>query len=226
MNTRAVLLVLAAVLAVAVVALGAWIMLGGSGTGAGSGKPGRAQLLSATNPALDVRYEYDAGVFSPADYDAKAEYPLHLRGDGFDFHGKRIRGVGRMLAQDPGGMLYDFVGVEHMESLEQYYKLRLVGDPVYEDAQIAGRLGLHQQYRFEATADSRWPQYFPPEYQLKNPPDTAYVEGWAVFTSEDLFFFQAVSVDPLTPEQRKACMDVMDSMQFGAVLGGSQPPLE
>ena len=225
MNTRAVLIGIAAALAVLLLAALAWLALNPRVSGgAAAVRPG--STATASNPALDVRFSYDSGRFRPAPYDPRAEYPLQLDGDGFSFYGKRIRGAGALLAKDPGGMLYDFVGSEHLESFVQYYNLIPAGEPLYEDAEIAGRLGLHQQAQYDFGRDSLWPYYFPAQFQETPPPASAFIEGWAVFTEQDLFFFQAVGVKPLTPEQRVACQQVMDSLQFNAVLGGAEPAAE
>ncbi len=225
MNTRAVLIGVAAVLALLIIAALAWLGLGGRAGGLAQGRAG--VQAAASNPALDVRYTYNTGVFTPAPYEPRGEYSLRLDGAGFSFYGKRIRGVGRMVDTSRiGGMLYDFVGAEHLESFEKYYNLVPAGEPNYEDAQIGGRLGLHQQAQYNFTGSSAWPEYFPAQFQETPPPASAFVEGWAVFTEQDLFFFQAVGVHELTSEQRAACQQVMDSLQFGAVLGGAAAPAE
>ena len=51
----------------------------------------------------------------------------------------------------------------------------------------------------------------------------AYVESWAMFTKHDLFYFYAISAAPLTRVQRQAALDVINSMQFDAVLGATAP---
>jgi len=53
--------------------------------------------------------------------------------------------------------------------------------------------------------------------------DKAYVEGWAFYTKNDLFFFYAVSASELTNAQRNAVIDLMNGMQFDAVLGNAKP---
>jgi hypothetical protein len=220
MNTRAILIGVAGVLGLLVLAAGAWLVLQPR-TGGRVGALGAGQATTATNPALDLRYSYDSAILTPAPYDARAEYPLRLDGQGFSFYGKRIRGAGKMLTKDPGGILYDFVGSTHLESFVQYYKLEPVGEALYEDVQLGGKLGLHQAQQYNATAESQWPYYFPAEFTADPIPATCYVEGWAVFTSEDLFFFQTVSTAPLNENQRQACQQVMDGLQFNAVLGTS-----
>lgn len=208
---------------------------------------GKARHLEGTNLALDVRFSYDPSMLVPAPFDSRAEYPLRLDGPGFSFYGKRIRGLGKMLAKAPAPMLYDFVGSQHMESFEQWFGLELVQDPLYEDAQIQGKLGLHQQYIYRRTAKSRgWPTYFPncvtaagtgdeksetgksvaERLAANSGSEYAYIEGWALFTADDLFFFQAVSPEELTDAQRQACLDVLNSMEFNVLLATPQPPAD
>jgi hypothetical protein len=202
------------------------------------------ELVAATNLTLDVRFGYDPSVFTAVSHDSRAEYPLRLDAEGWSFYGKRIRGLGRMLAKDPAPLLYDFVGSQHLESLERYYRLVPTGEPAYEDVIVNGRLGLHQSLIYRRTGKSRgWPSYFPrsvtgeppmaelqsiKEYRqrsiesqlaISGGAETAHIEGWALFTANDLFFFLAVSPAPLATEQRAACMAVLDSMRFDALLG-------
>jgi hypothetical protein len=53
--------------------------------------------------------------------------------------------------------------------------------------------------------------------------DKAYVEGWSLFTKNDLFFFYAVSPEELSRSERDAVIDVINSLQFDAVLGNAKP---
>jgi hypothetical protein len=57
----------------------------------------------------------------------------------------------------------------------------------------------------------------------KSGTEYAYVEGWALFTANDLFFFQAVSPEELTADQRQACLDVLNSLQFDVLLTPPEP---
>lgn len=200
-----------------------------------------AKQAEATNLELDVRFSYDPSLLTPAPFDSRAEYPLRLDGEHFSFYGKRIRGLGKFLVKEPAPLLYDFVGSQHMESFEQWFGLELMEEPVYEDAQLGGHLGLHQLYIYRRTEKSKgWPIYFPdcvtaagvdedPEdnqtvsgrLAADSGADIAYIEGWALFSPNDLFFFQAVSPAKLTEEQRQACLDIMDSMQFDVLLSPS-----
>lgn len=214
-----------------------------------TGSSRQQELVVATNLTLDIRFGFDPSVFAAPSHDPRAEYPLRLDAEGWSFYGKRIGGLGRLLAKDPAPLLYDFVGSQHMENLERYYGLVPVGEPVYADVKIGGRLGLHQQLIYRRTAESRgWPSYFPrsvtggrptaefqsiEEYRqrsiesqlaINGGAETAYIEGWALFTENDLFFFMAVSPAELTAGQRTACMDVLDSMRFDVLL--APPPAE
>jgi len=207
----------------------------------------KVKPLEGTNLALDVRYSYDPSLLTPAPFISRAEYPLRLDGQDFSFYGKRIRGLGKMLVKDPAPLLYDFVGSQHMESFEEWFGLELVQDPLYEDAEIQGKLGLHQQYIYRRTAHSRgWPTYFPDcvtgggsgaaadnagdslsgRLAANRGSEYAYVEGWALFTADDLFFFQAVSPEELTDAERQACLDVLNSMQFDVLLATPEAPAE
>jgi len=202
-----------------------WLILGRTGGG-----PQRVlrRLATATNPALDVRYSYDAGVFTPAPYDGHADYPLRLNSPAgpafpaFSFYGKRIRGLGRMLAKEPGPILYDFVGQENDSAFEQWYGLKPLSPPKYEDARLGGKLGLHQKLEYgKVPGKSAWPLYFPDSVKAG---DKVYIEGWTLFSKDDLFFFYAVSPEPLGTAQRNACLIVLNSLKFGAVLGNAQAP--
>lgn len=244
MTGRRTLLIAAAALLLAVVVVAAFVLLRAP---AGETRQPPPDPVTGTNLALDVRLIYDAHVFIPAPFDDRAEYPLRLDADGFSFYGKRIRGLGRMLTKDPAPLLYDFVGSQHVESFEQWFGLEPVGEPLYEDATIGGALGLHQQLTYRKTAKSRgWPSYFPPAVvaprgeQAEAEPDGSYaggmarstgvdvawIEGWALFTANDLFFFQAISAQPLTEEQRGACTAMLDSMEFDVLLAPPEQPAE
>jgi len=205
----AVVVLLVAITAVAWVALSA---PGGARRGFGRG------TLTGTNLALDVRFSYDSGLLTPAPYVADDEFPLRLDAASFSFYGKRLQGIGAMLAKQPGPLLYDFVGSQEADEFERWYKLRLASKPVYEDATIGGRLALHQQMTYElAGAQSFWPPYFPATVRQGN---QACIEGWALFTDQDLFFFYAIGAQPLTSEQRAACVKLLNSLKFGAVAPG------
>ena len=51
--------------------------------------------------------------------------------------------------------------------------------------------------------------------------DKAYVESWALYTKSDLFFFYAVSPHELTSSERDAVINVINSLQFNAVMGSA-----
>ncbi|MDQ3022769.1 MAG: hypothetical protein M3R04_00055 [bacterium] len=53
--------------------------------------------------------------------------------------------------------------------------------------------------------------------------DKAYIEGWALYTKADLFFFYAVAPHALTTGQRNAAVNVINSLKFNAVLGETKP---
>jgi len=238
-SRRMLLLAIAALLLLGVIAVALILVLPGN-IGQQSRK---SEPVEATNLALDVRYSYDPSLLTPAPFSGRAEYPLRLDGTNFSFYGKRIQGLGKMLVKDPAPLLYDFVGSQHMESFELWFGLELVKEPLYEDAQISGRLGLHQQFIYRRTADSRgWPTYFPASVTKADTAadanadaplaerlaanqgaEIAYVEGWALFTTNDLFFFQAVSPAELTAEERQACLDVLNSMEFDVLLSPPEP---
>ena len=209
-----------------------------------------AGQYDSTNLALDVRYTYTPEQLTPAPFDDRAEYPLRLDGTGWSFYGKRIQGLGSMLGKAPGALLYDFVGSQHVEDFERFYGLEPVETPVYEDAQIRGELALHQVLVYRRTDRSRgWPVYFPASVlgedyapqprsiaearsgkgigdllAVDQGRDTAYLEGWAFFANGDLFLFQAVSAKPLTADQRRTCLEVMESLDFDVLIGGSHSP--
>jgi hypothetical protein len=212
-----------------------------------------------TNPALDVRFQYDPRVLEPAPYSSSAEFPLQLNAADWSFYGKRIRGAGDMLAKDPGPMLYDFVASQQDDVFGSWYKLKLEGKPMYEDARLQRRLGVHTVTVYNRAPESRgWPAYFPASVtgeteegnsaDLNYKPDTkskevlsdsteeqivrsiakaggesrAVVEGWALYTEHDLFFFYAIAPKPLSEKQRNAAIAVINSMQFDAVLGSGK----
>jgi len=213
------------VLAIAVV----WLLTSEVSRG---GRPVQVELRTGTCPGLDLRYSYNPAVFTPAPYDGHAEFPLRLDAEGFSFYGKRIRGIGKMLEREPASLLYDFVGSQDAEVFEKYYGLKRTQE-VYEDAQIEGKLGLHTKLAFEYTADSTgWPKYFPEHVKSGK---EAHLEGWVLFSAEDLFYFYAVAAKPLTEAERAACTQVLDTLEFNALTGsvgqeqqpespGAQPP--
>jgi hypothetical protein len=192
-----------------------------SGSEGGGYRISHAQ--TASNPALDVRFTYDGAALTLADFDPAAEFALRLDGADWSFYGKRIQGLGAMLGKDPAPMLYDFVGSQHNDVFESWYGLKPVGEPLYEDVKLGGKLGLHTRHAYALASGSRgWPEYFPASVTGKSGGKTAQqasVEGWALFTAEDLFFFYAVAPQPLTERQLELCEAIIRSMQFGAVLG-------
>jgi len=245
MNPRGLLISIALLFAVVVVVAIVWLLNAPSQRA----RPVPRELVTGTNPAMNLRYQYDAAVLAPAPYDDRAEYPLRLDGDGFSFYGKRLKGVGRWLAKDPAPVLYDFVAQEHVETYEQWFGLEPAAEPLYEDATISGRLGIHQQLAYRRTESSLgWPSFFPgsvtgglPEPELQTIEEyrrrsvsgrlyiaggsqLAYIEGWAVFSDTDLFFFQTVSPAALSSQQREACELVLSTLEFNALLDETIPP--
>lgn len=228
LSARNAKLLLAAILLLALGCSIFWLL---SQNGGGSTRrPAKAGF--GTNLALDLRYTYDAAVFRPVDYDGTAEFPLELEGSDFNFYGKRIRGAGKILAREPGPILYDFVGSQHSEVFEFWYKLEPQGKPKYEDCTLQGRLGLHQNMVYLRTPESRgWPPYFPDSLRgdlqedgsRSGGADTAYIEGWTLFGSEDLFFFYAIGPRQLSAAELESCTALINSMQFNAI-GASEEP--
>ncbi|MCC7478294.1 hypothetical protein IT575_07515 [bacterium] len=222
LSSRNFKLLLAAVLLLALI--GAVLLLARQGNG--SARNASRRLSSGSNLALDLRYSYDAQFLQPGEYDGAAEFPLRLDGAEFSFYGKRIRGAGKILAREPGPVLYDFVGSQHTEVFEFWYKLEPEGEPKYEDAQLQGRLALHQSMKYKLGPDSRgWPRYFPdslrgslqPDGSRSGGADTAHIEGWVLFGSEDLYFFYAIGPRELSESERVAMVALINSMQFNAL---------
>jgi hypothetical protein len=204
---------LVVILAVAVV----WLLT--AELGSGRAPAATPQLRTGTCPGLDLRYGYDPAVFAPAPYDGHAEFPLRLDAEHFSFYGKRIRGIGKILQREPASLLYDFVGSQDAEVFEKYYGLKKT-EEVYEDAKIEGKLGLHTRLTFQDTKESKdWPRYFPDRVKAGK---VAHLEGWVLFSAEDLFYFYAVAAKPLTDAERAACTQVLDSLEFSALTGSGE----
>ncbi len=214
---RTGLLLAAGVLALGLIGALLWLLLAGGGRRGPSVSGPSAQ---ATNPALNVRFSYSTRHFTLAPYNGRAEFPLRLDAvalDGvspFGLYGKRLGGLGRMLGQDPAPMLYDFAGAQSDAMFIDNYGLKPLHDPRYEDAKIGGKLALHQQLSFSREASAPWPVFFPPALQSAT---EAYIEGWTLFTADDLFYFYAVSAKPLEDGPRHACLGVLNSLEFNAV---------
>ncbi len=220
---------LAAVLAGLLLIALAWVMLAPQpGSGGKGGVSGPPRMQKGSNPNLDVRFQYDARYLSVGPFIDNAEFPFLLEGDGWIMQGKRIRGMASLLHKEPISALYDWLGVMQMEGLERYFDLRPVGDPLYEDWQVDGRLAVHQILIYETTSTKpRLPGYFPE--RLKEPREKGsqvHVEGWVFFTDKDLFFFQTISGESLDEGQREACDQVLQKMQFAAMLGGSDAAVQ
>jgi hypothetical protein len=178
------------------------------------------RMAVGSNPALNLRFKYNAAVFTLAPFNSRAEFPLRLDAVGnggsfsFSFYGKRLGGLGQMLAKAPGPVLYDFTGQLSDSMFVESYGLEPAHDPRYEDAEIAGRLALHQVLQFKRGAARAWPGYFPDAVKLA---DVVYIEGWTLITENDLFFFYAMSPQPLSDSERAACEQVLNSLQFNAI---------
>lgn len=184
------------------------------------GQTPHRRSIKALNPALGLSYRYDPAAFTPAPFDANAEFALQLSGEPtgaalprFALYGKRILGIGGLLGKAPGPLLYDFVGSQYAEEFEDNYKLTPLGEPRYEDLDLHGGLGLHQALRYTRPEGRRWPGWFPAG--LAESAEAA-VEGWVFFHGANLYYFYAVSGAPLTEAQREACLEVIGSLEFGA----------
>jgi hypothetical protein len=215
---RPTLLIAASILLLVLAAAITWLLTHGAAGGYRAKKP-----MTASNPALNVRFTYDASVFKPAPYDGRAEFPLRLDADTFSFYGKRIRGIGTFLAREPGPMLYDFVGTQH-EDVFTYYRLEPVGETRYEDADLGGELGLHTTATYrQVDASIGLPGYFPAAVQEGS---EFTVESWARFSDNDLFYFYAISAAPLGSGERAACDAVIDTLRFDALAADDLAPSE
>lgn len=202
----------------------------------------KTSLQSATNLALDIRFSYDPMMLTLVDTPQNADYPLRLDGDDWSFYSKRIRGIRHWLDNDAGSQFYDFVSYLNLENYESWYGLEAIGDILYEDTTIGGRLAVHQQLAYRRSRTSRgWPSFFPASVTLASSNDedtsssadaavagsslvvsdgleTAYLEAWSLFSDNDLFFFQAVSPQRLTSEQRDGIQTFLDSIEFDVLL--------
>lgn len=224
---RTVLITIAATLAVLLLAGLAWVLLAGGGMHGGGITSGAT--TTASNPALNIRYRYNARVFTPAPYNGHGEFPLQLdsagRGDAtpFSFYGKRLGGLGRLLGKEPAPMLYDFAGQQSDSMFIDNYGLEQAAAPHYEDARIGGRLALHQVLFFRKGQAKQWPDFFTDAMAQAQ---EAYIDGWTLFTKDDLFYFYAISPAPLSPSQRAACLGLLNSLQFNAIQDTSPAPGE
>src|SRR5438876_1098946 len=109
------LLIAAVCLLGAILLAGAWLMFLPA-----RGPAAQPVLASAANPGLEVRYRYDAKVFKPAPYDARSEFPLRLDAADWSFYGKRMRGLGTMLAKDPQPVLYNYIMGTYLSSYQEF----------------------------------------------------------------------------------------------------------
>lgn len=221
-TARTVLITIAATLAVLLLAGLAWVLLAGRGGHGGGLAAGN--MAKASNPALNIRYRYNARVFTPAPYNGHGEFPLQLDAAGggdappFSFYGKRLGGLGRLLGKEPAPMLYDFAGQQSDSMFIDNYGLEQAAAPHYEDARIDGRLALHQVLSFRKGQAAQWPDFFS---AAMDQAQQAYIDGWTLFTKDDLFYFYAISPAPLTPGQRAACLGLLNSLQFNAIQEAS-----
>ena len=217
---------IAAVLALLLIAGVFWIYQSSPAGQGGTTKQTAHNLQRGSNPNLDVRFDYNASQLSPGPFVDNAEFPFLLEGEGWLLQGKRIKGMASLLHKQPISALYDWLGVMQMEGLERYYDLKPAQDPLYEDWQVAERLAVHQQLVYEVSAAKpQLPGYFPAAVlESAGKGSKIHLNGWVFFTDHDLFFFQAVSGEPLSEARLAACDEVLQSMQFNALLGGTQEP--
>ncbi len=219
MNRKA-LIAVAGVLLVIFVALAVLVM---KPTWQNVPKGPLALLVTGTNPTLDIRFEYDANILTPAPHDSRAEYPFQLDSNGWGLYGKRIRGGGAMLETAPGPMLYDFVASQHADTYVDWYKFEMLEEH-YEDVSISGRPAVHCTWVFEKTTDSRdWPSYFPDSVK---PGSQVAMQGWTVFSTNDLFFFYTFSPLPLGQAEQIAVVDLLNSIEYGALFGSDEPQVD
>jgi hypothetical protein len=121
-----------------------------------------AKLLTATNPALDLRYSYDPDVFHPAPYDQHAEFPLRLDAKDWSFYGSRIQGAGDLLSKQPQPVVYSFIDNEYSSIFTDFYKLHPEGESHDQQVTLGGQQAVRQQLVFDLAPDSvGWPPYFP-----------------------------------------------------------------
>lgn len=123
---------------------------------------GVAGSLSASNPALGIRYSYDPAHFQPAPFDPTAEFPLRADSADWSFYGKRIRGVANLLMREPAPVLYGFITESASSEYTEFYKLQLDGAGAYDEIQLSGQRVLRQQLKLRRTEQSLgWPAFFP-----------------------------------------------------------------
>lgn len=180
------------------------------------------KMVTGTNPTLDIRYQYDSNLLVPGPNDPRSEYPFQLDGVDWGLYGKRIRGLGAMLETAPGAVLFDLVASEHTEAYEDWYRFEMVEED-YEDATIQGKLAVHCTWLFEKNEESKdWPDYFP---ESVKPGSKVHMHGWAMFSNNDLFYFYTFSPYPIGDAKQTAVIEVLNSIEFGALLGSDQPTI-
>jgi hypothetical protein len=127
-----------------------------------NGRAAMAGKLSASNPALNLRYNYNAAIFKPAPYDAHAEFPLRLDAEDWSFYGKRLGGMRDLLVKEPQPVVYRFINEASTSVYGEFYRLEIDGKDNMEDVRIGGVEAVRQQLRLQRTAKSLgWPRYFP-----------------------------------------------------------------
>ena len=120
------------------------------------------RLLSAANPALDVRYHYDPSTFRPAPYDQHGEFPLRLDAKDWSFYGKRIKGAGELLVKQPQAVVYKFVNDAGNSVYTEFYKLVQEGETKSDAVELGGLPSQRESMVLALVDQSRgWPSYFP-----------------------------------------------------------------
>jgi hypothetical protein len=168
-----------------------------------------AGQLSASNPALELRYHYDPGIFHPAPYDPRAEFPLRLDAADWSFYGKRLQGLGTGLVDQPPPDVYSVVNDANTAVYREFYKLEQEGESEYQIVQLANLQALRQRLTLRLGPDSRgWPAYFPPSvrgdktYRLTLPNPNADKAFGGIPEVEQMKRKAAENTDPKTAPER------------------------
>jgi hypothetical protein len=102
-----------------------------------------------------------------------------------------------------------------------YFPPAVTGEPTAEERVLNVPLEIPEPSGEGPIVTEQSQDEFMREIAAQGGVDKAYIEGWALYTKQDLFFFYAVAPRPLTAAERNAALAVMNSLQFDALLGGA-----
>lgn len=184
------------------------LMVLGSCRERGSGRSSRPDRVEASSETLHIAFSYDRNFFTSLLENERAEFGVKLVSERYVLGLKKLSGVGRLLAKEPGSEFFKFFSGEVLHNLQRY-GMKLVEQETVEDFTAQGRPGAVQFLHMQLPEDrSRAPAYLPADV------DEVYLYYFHYYYPPDYWYFAAIARGRLSPEDVAYIEHFIDGIDF------------